>query len=1144
MKKKSILGLALLALFLFGGLGTAQAITDVTPANSALNPVNEDLYVVNQANTKIDVYNRQIQGSWSAAGISIALPAGSKCYGLAVSPDGNKLYISINAGASSIVRVHDFTSASDTDLTGASWSSFSSPAGIALGGGNKLYLADKGIGRVRVFNTDTNAWERDITDHLAGKSNLYGVAVTAGDDNYKVYVSQKSSPGSIFVFNYSGGTITYANTINTGLTYPTYLKIVGDKLYVAVNGTDGVDIKVYSTTDDSWVGDVKSGIMGSYGWTAFDVSKDGAMLYIKKSANSSETINKLYQIKTADIPGTAAQIAADTGMVKSDGLAVSFDKSKVALSNSPDGNVQFVDLAKNNNWPPMPENLQQFTSNGTPIEKFGVTTENQIRVKFTVSDPDGDDLTPIVLYKKMSDGSYTRVVGPVTPSGGGVDMPVPNLESGDYEWGAAVQDSFGAESPMNDFAGDIGSTDFTVNYIPPDRQGPETTITNPTNGATVSGNVDLQASINDTATGNSNISAAEYFIDSAGTSGSGVAMNATDGSFSSPIENVNASWDSRTVPNGEHTIYVHGKDAADNWGALKFVGIIVNNAPGDTTAPAAITTLSAAVGDNSGDIKISWEAVGDDGMIGTATSYIVKYSYTGPINTDADFNAATTYVQNWMPKASGQTENYVMSGRTPGNKIWVSIKAQDEVPNIGALGNWAVTIVKNFVPAPIIDKIYPNRGPNDRVNHIVIEGQNLFNNMIAKIGNTDLLNVHQDSDTMVQADVPPAITPGVYEISITCPGGTYDDAAHANPNNDFTVFDPNVNPDTVSPEVVTNFNARDGEDGQSTLTWTNPASGDLREVIVLRKEGSYPTNHSDAAAVKAFGTLIPEPGAAVSYVDKNLTNTITYYYTVFSRDTSDNWNETVDSTSPNVNADTGTPGGGVTGQKTFTITYLSETQSDNWISIPFNNAKVNGQSIVTLGNLLNSLGTAFTPQDGDLLTLSWYNNTNQTPVSIQRDYSSGQWNSWDPTTELQNVTTGQMLILSISNPNGRTTFSSPWTISGDIPAEGSVKFAISYLSETQAENWISAPNKANMATLGALLDSTGTSFTPATGDLVTLSWYDNVNQTPMSIQRDYDGTRWNSWDPTTETKPVSLGDPFKYSISNASGRTTFTTQWP
>ena len=587
-------------------------------------------------------------------------------------------------------------------------------------------------------------------------------------------------------------------------------------------------------------------------------------------------------------------------------------------------------------------------------------------------------------------------------------------------------------------------------------------------------------------------------------------MNATDGSFSSPIENVNASWDSRTVPNGEHTIYVHGKDAADNWGALKFITVNVNNAPGDTTAPASIETLSAAVGTNTGDVNLSWTAVADDGAdpaSGPATSYIIYYQFSD--TKPADTSGASTYTPTPTPGMPGGTESMVMhlTAANAGKKVWVMIEARDEVPNTSLPGNWAVTIVKNFVPAPIIDKIYPNKGPNDRVNHIVIEGQNLFNNMIAKIGNTDLLNVHQDSDTMVQADVPSGVTPGNYEISITCPGGTYDDAAHANPNNNFTVFDSNVNPDTVSPEVVTNFNASDGEDGQSTLTWTNPASGDLREVIVLRKEGSYPTNHSDAAAVKAFGTLIPEPGAAVNYVDTGLTNTITYNYAVFSRDTSDNWNDTVDSTVPNVNADTGTPS---TGGANPPITLIFDPTRGNifWVSVPYNNPDTTASAEIASINIQNGL-----PADsGQIITsIGRWKGTANPQEYESYDYLQGLgWSGID-----FNIVKGESIYLNVASTG---TF----TLEGTH--DPNFVFNLPYDATRGNIFWISLPYRGDYTdAVSIIADINASAGLPAnSGDLVTSIGRWNGTANPQ-VYESYDYLQGLGWSGTPFTFTATEG---------------------
>ena len=92
-------------------------------------------------------------------------------------------------------------------------------------------------------------------------------------------------------------------TVGDGVSTPA---LAGGKLYVAVNGSDGVAVKVYSTTDESLVGDVKAGPAASYRWNAFDITADGQWLLLKKADDISGTTNKLYKQEISTISGTAA----------------------------------------------------------------------------------------------------------------------------------------------------------------------------------------------------------------------------------------------------------------------------------------------------------------------------------------------------------------------------------------------------------------------------------------------------------------------------------------------------------------------------------------------------------------------------------------------------------------------------------------------------------------------------------------------------------------------------------------------------------------------------------------------------------------------------------------------------------------------
>ena len=108
--------------------------------------------------------------------------------------------------------------------------------------------------------------------------------------------------------------------------------------------------------------------------------------------------------------------------------------------------------------------------------------------------------------------------------------------------------------------------------------------------------------------------------------------------------------------------------------------------------------------------------------------------------------------------------------------------------------------------------------------------------------------------------------------------------------------------DTTTPALIQDFTASNGEDRQSTLTWTNPADSDLDQVIVKRKTTGYPTSHTDGETRLTIDSAIPSH--AETYTDEGLTNGQTYYYAVFSKDSAGNWN---DDWQEGKNADTGVP---------------------------------------------------------------------------------------------------------------------------------------------------------------------------------------------------------------------------------------------
>ncbi|MEW6067757.1 MAG: fibronectin type III domain-containing protein [Nitrospirota bacterium] len=104
----------------------------------------------------------------------------------------------------------------------------------------------------------------------------------------------------------------------------------------------------------------------------------------------------------------------------------------------------------------------------------------------------------------------------------------------------------------------------------------------------------------------------------------------------------------------------------------------------DSTPPSAITNLSTTgvVGSNS--VQLTWTATGDDGGIGQASSYDVRYSKS-PITTDGQFSSATQATGEPAPATAGTTEYFTVTGLESNTTYYFSIKSSDEALNTSEL---------------------------------------------------------------------------------------------------------------------------------------------------------------------------------------------------------------------------------------------------------------------------------------------------------------------------------------------------------------------------------------------------------------------------------------------------------------------------
>lgn len=119
--------------------------------------------------------------------------------------------------------------------------------------------------------------------------------------------------------------------------------------------------------------------------------------------------------------------------------------------------------------------------------------------------------------------------------------------------------------------------------------------------------------------------------------------------------------------------------------------------PGDTTAPAVITGITV-IGVTHDTATIRWIATGDDGNVGTASGYVIRY-YTSPINA-GNWSMASIANVAITPLPSGQVMSAVMTGLTPETTYYFIVTARDEAFNWSPIPFNAVGTTDSPPPPP------------------------------------------------------------------------------------------------------------------------------------------------------------------------------------------------------------------------------------------------------------------------------------------------------------------------------------------------------------------------------------------------------------------------------------------------------------
>jgi hypothetical protein len=149
------------------------------------------------------------------------------------------------------------------------------------------------------------------------------------------------------------------------------------------------------------------------------------------------------------------------------------------------------------------------------------------------------------------------------------------------------------------------------------------------------------------------------------------------------------------LPEGTWHFGVKTADEVPNWSALSNV-VSATLAIADTIPPRSISDL-VGVPTSTTRIELTWTAPGDDGTVGRAIQYDLRYA-TSTI-TEETWDAASG-VQNEPPPAiSGIDESFEVTNLTPATLYFFAIKTRDDASNWSGVSNvLSVTTLSNVDP--------------------------------------------------------------------------------------------------------------------------------------------------------------------------------------------------------------------------------------------------------------------------------------------------------------------------------------------------------------------------------------------------------------------------------------------------------------
>jgi chitodextrinase len=399
-----------------------------------------------------------------------------------------------------------------------------------------------------------------------------------------------------------------------------FLAAVGDTFWVQrqsaptpATGITAVTINDTAPTTDRW-----NLSLIEIAPAVVDTTPPSTPTGVSATAISQTRVDLAWSASVDDIAVTGYDILRN-GTKIATSATTTFSDTTVAAGTTYSYSVDAYDAAGNISASSAPATVSTPAADTTPPTITSVSAGSIAQTAATISWATDEASTTQVEYgTTTSYGSQTSLVaGLVTAH----SQNLSNLTASTlYHYRVKSSDAAGNQAVSAD-------NTFTTADPAPDTTAPVVSLTAPVNNATVSATVSVTA----TATDNVGVVGVQFTRD-----GTNLGVEDTAAPYSS-------SWDTKTAPNGPHTLAAIARDAAGNTTTSVVVNVTVNN---DVTAPVVNVTSPTGGATVSGTTSISANATDNVSVAGV--QFKVDGANLGTEDTSSPYSVQwdTTLISN------------------------------------------------------------------------------------------------------------------------------------------------------------------------------------------------------------------------------------------------------------------------------------------------------------------------------------------------------------------------------------------------------------------------------------------------------------------------------------------------------------------